>query len=70
MQVQGVSYLSNKCVVWHHHGYGSEESFQVVRELCSSSVAWVHGDERGACVHKFDLAALKSESWQLNNMQS
>lgn len=64
---QPPSYLSDQGIVGHHHGYGSEQGFEVVRELSASSVAWVHSDEGSTCHHQLDLSALKHEPGQLQD---
>lgn len=61
-----ICYLCNEGVVRHHHGYGPEQSLQVVRQLGSSGVTWVHGDERSARHHQLDLFALKQKLCQLD----
>lgn len=37
--------LSNQTIVWNHHGHGSKKGSQVVRQLGSTGVARIHGDE-------------------------
>jgi hypothetical protein len=42
--------FSNHSVRGHHHGHGSEQSFEVIRELGTSSVTRIHGDVHIALV--------------------
>ena len=48
-------------VIRHHHGKGSEEGLEVVRQLRPASVAGVHGDEGSTGSYQLDLTALEQE---------
>ena len=48
--------------VWHDHGDGPEHALEVVRQLSTSGVARVHGDEYPARGVQPDLTALEDET--------
>lgn len=62
-----ITHLGDKSVVGDHHGYGSEEGFQVVGEFGSACITRVHGDESGARHDQLYLSSLEHESWQLQH---
>jgi hypothetical protein len=60
--------ISNKLtVVWYHHGEWSEESLQVIGQLCTTGIARVHCNKSSARLLQLDLATLKHELRQLQH---
>jgi len=57
--------LTNKDVVGHHHGAGSEKSLQVIGELSTTSVTGVHGNVDLARSVKLELGTLEDEGSQV-----
>lgn len=61
---EGVQHdLADHCIVGHHHCHCSEQGFQIVGQLSSTSIAWVHGDENTESGQKFNCAALEFYYW-------
>jgi hypothetical protein len=44
--------LSNGVEVWYHHSHRSEEGLEVIWKLRTTSITWIHGDEKtGVSLH-------------------
>mmetsp|Transcript_31988 Transcript_31988/g.94109 ORF Transcript_31988/g.94109 Transcript_31988/m.94109 type:complete len:483 (-) Transcript_31988:1628-3076(-) len=47
--------------VRRHHGNASEQSLEVLRQLLTTSVAWIHGNEEGADLLQDDILRISGE---------
>ena len=56
--------FGNQGIVRNHHSHISEQGLQVIWQLRTSSVTWVHGDEDVASQHELQLGALEHELLQ------
>ena len=50
-------------VVWHHHGYRSEQGFKVIWKLRTTGITWVHCDETIASWLNWNVTIFKDESF-------
>lgn len=53
--------LTDLLQVWYDHHHWSEESLHTLRELCTTSIAWVHCDEDANAIIHCDLHSFKLE---------
>src|SRR6185312_15409028 len=53
--------LCNQVVVWNHHGNCSKQGLQVVWQLRSACIAWIHRDKDSTLVLQFQGSAFKIE---------
>lgn len=56
--------LGNQSIIRDHHCYWSEERLQVIWELCSSSVTWIHSDEHTETQVEWHHLSIKFEFWK------
>jgi hypothetical protein len=54
--------LRNEGRVGHHHGDWSEHALEIVRQLSTACIPWVHGDEQPCGPEEADLCAFKDEA--------
>ena len=58
---RGSEYLHDDLTIWHHHADSPEQGFQVLWQLHSPGIPWVHGDEKANPRVQTHLAAVCEE---------
>lgn len=46
----------------HHHRYWAKQSFEIVRQLCSAGISWIHRDEYRAGTIELQFRILEYQS--------